>query len=605
MASFHHQIVGAPALVEKEYGARAAHRPTSARIPTPDRHLKQRPSSASGGNKVSFSSRPPPSGHSFAYGAHGIWREAPIAPPPAAISAIPPSAATPRANNPSPRTKPPLPQPALTTMQHPAAAAPPFEPPQDASDHKRFISSTDPWGEILRPAIAWLFGFIDTEMSMVEGSASKEILAEHHRALEEMSRQVGSVLRASPGGNLAASLWRATVALLTTFAGRAEPLMGKLRALQREAAAARVLDAKHAAEHAAWDRERAELQAQAAGSGTFNRLAMRRQSSVGARGRRKSSFMARRHSTAVGPGQSSPGGSPGQREATLLAKLAESHGHLVNFGPDAEEATVTEATVEEEDDDEEEDEEADELSGLEKENSELHEQMVEVRRELVQERYRNANLQSTVEALHEKLMARAALSRIQDDAGGGDGEGELEDDEEAASGEDADADADSDDSDRPKQKPIDGWRKMRLARRVGQARRPTAAEKEVAELKEDLQRMEELFHEAERLRSLEVSRRQVLEGLRTEVARRFSQAFVKQLEQELAAQALRSRKENAAAADGTRSRRPSSGSVGGGRGSRAGSPKASPNNSFSKKPLIKHHSGAVAMPRGMATFWPR
>ena len=63
--------------------------------------------------------------------------------------------------------------------------------------------------------------------------------------------------------------------------------MGQLRELQKDVAAARVLDAKHAVERASWERERAELRAAIASGGApegFRRgsIASRRRSSVSA-----------------------------------------------------------------------------------------------------------------------------------------------------------------------------------------------------------------------------------------------------------------------------------------------------------------------------------
>ena len=49
------------------------------------------------------------------------------------------------------------------------------------------------------------------------------------------------------------------VALLTHFGSRAEPLLGRLRRLQHDAAAARLLSTRHQAEKAEWERERSSL----------------------------------------------------------------------------------------------------------------------------------------------------------------------------------------------------------------------------------------------------------------------------------------------------------------------------------------------------------
>ena len=601
--TFHHQIIGSTTGSTQNFGSRTAnrpasatnHRPASARAhlsvnlqPPQPQQVRQRP--------VSATTPRSPVNPNLMYSAHGVWREAPAVPkaPPGSSAAS--SAASPRASRPSsahasPRQQPPPPPPPPPPT-HALMPTPSQQPTPRQSltpSQQQPLAGPNQWVEVLRPAIAWLFGFVDTQMSMAEGSSSSEILAEHRRALDDVCRQVGSVLRASPDGGLSASLWRATVALLTHFAARAEPLLGKVRALQKDAAASRVLDAKHQAERASWERERADLKAMIAqavqGGGSFNNRRAsalgRRRSSMRLSARRKSSFVqfggGSGRMAGVGGGGAggggaggepgSPGISPGISAGTrhhheILAGLQATHGHLVNFGPDpSEEGEDIEEGEEEEDDEEE-------MSALERQNEELHDEMVNVRTELVAERRRNEALQSNVEALREKLNARAALSRIQSlgvrgvraarsggSKGGGteaEAEGDAEDSDDAsgassgsdASDDDADDDADSDDSGARRRRRKRNQRatlkggsspgRKGLMARAKDARLAKAAsaraemESELEQVKKELDRMQELFE-------AEVAKRQDLEALRAEVARRFSQAFVTQLEREQAA----------------------------------------------------------------------
>ena len=428
----------------------------------------------------------------------------------------------------------------------------------------------DRWVEVLRPAIAWLFGFVDTQMAMTEGSASAEILDEHRRALDEVSRQVGSVLSSSPDSGLSASLWRATVSLLTHFAERAAPMMGQLRELQKDVAAARVLDAKHAVERASWERERAELRAAIASGGApegFRRgsIASRRRSSVSAL--RQQQQQQQRQQQA---GTSSVRFGDGE----LLADFAKAHAPLLRSASDLSSprsppsptapSPIGEGEGEEED--------ADEMvAELERMNAELHEQIVACRSELVTERHRNATLQNEVTAAREKLHARAALSRIQSvslggsavasSGGGGGGGGRQRGGGSRARGArrsrgqhhsgGSDDDASSDD-DRDDEEGDDEYDDGRSHEQL---------EAELDDTKKQLLRLHELFE-------AEAKKRESLEAFRGEMARRFSQSFVVQIEREQQKlnerAALTSAAAEAARGDIEHLRRPSTFAVGSG-----------------------------------------
>ena len=84
----------------------------------------------------------------------------------------------------------------------------------------------------MRPAITWLFGFVDSQLVMAEGlrpEACKKFLEEHHRAFGDVCTKVNGVLNAS-GDGLALCIWRALVALLTHFTGKVGPMTRRLRA---------------------------------------------------------------------------------------------------------------------------------------------------------------------------------------------------------------------------------------------------------------------------------------------------------------------------------------------------------------------------------------
>ena len=291
---FQHQVIGRPAIAPDKQQRAMVGRPVSARTAaTVSPRLQpqpppQRPATAA--QQKMDAARRPPNGEEFIqYGAHGFWKSSPT-PPPSAPAVFSPrgvgreaAVAAPRFSNVHALLREQVAQQQERAQQQFLQS---YQTPH-AFTQSGGGGGGDRWVEVLRPAIAWLFGFVDTQMAMTEGSASAEILDEHRRALDEVSRQVGSVLSSSPDSGLSASLWRATVSLLTHFAERAAPMMGQLRELQKDVAAARVLDAKHAVERASWERERAELRAAIASGGApegFRRgsIASRRRSSVSA-----------------------------------------------------------------------------------------------------------------------------------------------------------------------------------------------------------------------------------------------------------------------------------------------------------------------------------
>ena len=359
------------------------------------------------------------------YGAHGMWREAPEAPQHLRPA---PTRGAAAATRPKAKPPPPPPPPPPQGLQPPA---PMPTPPSDAK-YAAYSSSSPPmrlaraadaavsdrWVDVLRPAITWLFGFVDTALSIEEGGASAEILEEHKRALADLCRSVGGLLRSSDETGLSTCMWRALVALLTHFTSRCEPLQSQLTQLRRDVPRHRLLEAKHAAERAEWQREAACLRRAA----------------------------ARDHGGGGGGG----GGDAGISAAGSAAPPA--------WGEDAASA--------------------------------MHERLVAVTSQLVSERARNTELQRTVEQLREKANAQAALSRIATFSFGGDG----------AAG--------------------------------ASAPPPPTAPREaqpstIAALEEELER-------TRRRVAAEVERADRLEALRTEFMRRFSPAFVEQVEREQA-----------------------------------------------------------------------
>ena len=98
------------------------------------------------------------------------------------------------------------------------------------------VASSASWAEQVRPAITWLFGFVDSQLVMAEGlrpEACKKFLEEHHRAFGDVCTKVNGVLNAS-GDGLALCIWRALVALLTHFTGKVGPMTRRLRAVDRK-----------------------------------------------------------------------------------------------------------------------------------------------------------------------------------------------------------------------------------------------------------------------------------------------------------------------------------------------------------------------------------
>ena len=406
------------------------------------------------------------------------------------------------------------------------------------------------WVSLLRPAITWLYHFVDTQMTMAEGAAATAILAEHKKALHELCRQVNGVLKqAGSDRGLAACLWRALVALFTHFTERAEPLLGKLRQHELDAAAQAMLSARQLAEKAELEAQLLDLRRRAEsgefGGGDANSFNRRRYSTMGRRGstRRKSSAR---------PGQLSP-----NTLATLQQQQGGSGGRHVGFdlqggggskgsSPPPPRATSTRrsssarfmpsvvavyaaADVDEEEEDEEGEEEEDEEDA--DELAELHERLVDVTNELVQERRKTQSLQSTCDQQREKLIAAQNLKKMQlftrfgkfnanarrynDD----DSDEDDDDDEEGS-------DARSDDSGVPTGPSAEaGIYAKRAAKAAREAKR--AAEKQQLDtLREEVSRLKERCE-------AEASRRQFLEGLREDFVKRFSAAFVEQIERGL------------------------------------------------------------------------
>ena len=331
---------------------------------------------------------------------------------------------------------------------------------------------------MLRPAITWLYGFVDTQLTMAEGANAAAILDEHKHALADMCKHVNGVLQASGDSGLAACLWRATVALLTHFTVRTEPLLGQLRQHEYDAAAQRVVSAKLEAEIAALEKQLAEV----------------RHSSVSfTRGHRRGSVMARRQS--------------------MARRDSSARGVLMN-------AAAMDAYTPEEADGEEDAYDDDEADEAEREFLELHERLVGVTSDLVAERNRNQSLQREVDKLRERrnsgaglksAQARAEAARV---ANASDEDGEDDDEDDARS-------ATSDLPDAPTAE----------AAVYAKAARERAHEKKVETLQAELKA-------AHASREDEARKARRLELLRDEFARRFSSTFVAQIEKSLPQEAV-------------------------------------------------------------------
>ena len=127
---------------------------------------------------------------------------------------------------------------------------------------------SDVWVEQIRPAITWLYNFVDMVVSDGAGASAASsaasadlLLAEHRLAMHDVCQHVGGLLRVS-GDGLALCLWRALVALLTHFGQRAEPLMAKLRRLQRDRLTLDALAERQAADLSSWARTQERLESE-------------------------------------------------------------------------------------------------------------------------------------------------------------------------------------------------------------------------------------------------------------------------------------------------------------------------------------------------------
>ena len=333
--------------------------------------------------------------------------------------------------------------------------------------HANMGAGTAPehWIEWIRPAIVWLYGFVDTEMTMVEGAAAAAILEEHKSALHDLARQVNGVLRASGDNGLAACLWRALVALMVHFTDRTEPLLGKLRQHELDVAAHHTLVARHEAEKAELERQLSVLRA-------------------GDRVGRRGSLAGRRSSV--------------RRSSTRprAASLASPPGIDEN-------AVYMDA----EDEASEEEGEEEEVDPLMDEVAQLHDRLVAATSELVQERNRTASLKREVQAQREKLLSNAALSRIQ-----------ALPPFLAPAHADEDDDA-SEDSALPDAPTAEAGHIAKRAASAANARKVSQLQEEVRALRARCE--------------AEQARRYDLEHLRDEFVRRFSLAFVTQVERSM------------------------------------------------------------------------
>jgi len=178
-------------------------------------------------------------------------------------------------------------------------------------------------------------------------------------------------------------------------------------------------------------------------------------------------------------------------------------------------------------DDESASEEGSDEAGLEDEIAQLHERLVQVTSDLVQERHRAASLQRTVDEQRKKLMTTSALSRMQLvsklslasalSRGGEDGGAETDDDGASSEG--------SVLPDGPSAEAA------AFARRA--AKRKAAADK--LEREQEIERLQEEVRRLERVNEEEAAKRHSLEQLRAEFVRRFSLALVTQIERGLEA----------------------------------------------------------------------
>ena len=121
--------------------------------------------------------------------------------------------------------------------------------------------SPELWMEVLRPAVTWMFGFIDMQFRQLEHEVTEELLAEHQDALLNVCQRVGGALRERGGGGLSTCIWRALVALLTHFSNRADPLFTKLRDAEKEIVTLRATVARQEAEQASFVQQLEGLQA--------------------------------------------------------------------------------------------------------------------------------------------------------------------------------------------------------------------------------------------------------------------------------------------------------------------------------------------------------
>ena len=140
--------------------------------------------------------------------------------------------------------------------------------------------AADVWAERVRPAVAWLYGFVDLALTAPDagggGAPSGLLWEEHCHAFAEVGGEVARMLSES-GDGLALCLWRALVALLAHYSERAVALVNRVGQLQRAHLHAQSLheraqaqaqaqaappSAAHASEAAAWARTQQKLELQ-------------------------------------------------------------------------------------------------------------------------------------------------------------------------------------------------------------------------------------------------------------------------------------------------------------------------------------------------------
>lgn len=336
---------------------------------------------------------------------------------------------------------------------------------------------------------------------MAEGTNATAILAEHKSALGDICRQVNSVLQASGDTGLAASMWRALVALLTHFATRTEPLLGRLRQHELDAAAHHTLTARMEIDIAALEKQLAEVRH----LGPRGRYAARRASTVG----RRASIAA-------------PNGSPMRRRSTTAPTGFNVRQSSVKLPVDTAMLHADADYEEEGDDDDEEEEGEGEEKVVDEEDGELevlHERLVSVTSDLVSERHRTQSLEREVATLRERLHTGGAIKVSHVNSAASrflSTTNDHDDDDDHDGDEDNDDEARSRSSDLPDAPSAEAGAFAKAARERERALQVDGLQAKVRALNATVD------EEAQRARRLEL--------LRAEFVRRFSLAFVRQIE---------------------------------------------------------------------------